>query len=192
MLYRSPRGQRLTPVEANAGLPANYKVWQRIIYAVSAGVCLLVLVLMTAPRPDGMAGAIDVSMLPTVNASFNALTMVLLVVGFACIKLRRIAWHKGFMLAAFVSSALFLTSYVTYHTFTPGTATYIGAYRPLYLVVLISHISLSPFVLPLALTTLFRGLVNAVIPHRKLAPYTLALWLYVSVTGVIVYFMAHT
>ena len=95
------------------------------------------------------------------------------------------------MLTAFALSAAFLMSYVTYHTFSVGPARYEGAYRGLYLFILLTHIPLAAIILPLALTTLARGWFGAIDQHRRIAPYTLGLWLYVSVTGVAIYWMAH-
>lgn len=165
--------------------------WLPIIYIVSALLCAAVVFLVYGPRPEGL-GTLDVSALPTVNASFNALTTVLLVVGFSFIKQRKIALHKKTMLAAFASSAAFLVSYVLYHWFKAGPAKYAGAFKPLYLFILLTHIVLAAVILPLALVTLYRGWTAQNAKHRKIAKITLPLWLYVSVTGVAIYVMVHT
>lgn len=165
---------------------------QRAIYALSAVLCLAVAGLVLGPVPAGMAGTVDVSALPFVNATLNALTASLLVAGFVAVKSGRIDWHRRLMSTAFGSSTLFLLSYVTYHWFSEGPAIYGGAYRSLYLFVLFSHIVLAAIILPLALTTGLRGWLGAIPSHRRIAPATLAVWLYVSVTGVLIVWMAHT
>jgi putative membrane protein len=126
-----------------------------------------------------------------VNASFNALTTVLLVVGYALIRKRKIALHKKAMLTAFGSSSAFLVSYVIYHWFKAGPAKYTGAFKPLYLLILLTHIVLAAVILPLALVTLYRGWSGQNRKHRKIAKITLPLWLYVSITGVVIYGMVH-
>ncbi len=168
--------------------------WLPIIYIVSALLCAAVLFLIYGPRPAG-PGALDVSALPTLNASLNALTGSLLVLGWWLIKNKRVAQHKAVMLTAFGSSSAFLVSYVIYHWFKEGPARYTGAYKPLYLVILLTHIVLAAVILPLALTTLYRGWSIGVhgqaSKHRKIARITLPLWLYVSVTGVAIYAMLY-
>jgi putative membrane protein len=165
--------------------------WVRIIAIVSLTICAAVVFLMVGPRPEGTRGALDVKMLPTVNASFNALTTLLLLTGFWLIKQRRVAQHKRMMLAAFASSTAFLVSYVIYHWFKAEPVRYLGPYRGLYLVILVSHIVLAAIILPLALLTLYRGAAMQVDKHRKIAKITFPLWLYVSVTGVAIYLMLY-
>jgi uncharacterized membrane protein YozB (DUF420 family) len=135
---------------------------------------------------------IDVATLPAVNATLNACSGVLLVCGYWFIRQRRIAAHRACMLAAFAVSTLFLVSYVTYHAQVgskpfPG----VGWIRPLYFAVLIPHVILAAAIVPLAIVTLRRGLRMDVIRHRRIARWTLPLWLYVSATGVIVYWMLY-
>jgi putative membrane protein len=164
---------------------------QRGIYALSAVLCLVVAFLVLGPVPGGMAGQVDVSALPFVNATLNSITATLLLAGFAAVKTRRIELHKRLMSASFATSTVFLLSYVTYHWFSEGPARYEGAFRGLYLFVLFSHIVLAAIILPLALTTLARGWLGAISSHKRIAPATLAIWLYVSVTGVLIVAMAH-
>ncbi len=166
--------------------------WQRPINVISAVICIVVGLLILGPRPPGVAGALDVSALPTVNATLNACTTLVLLAGYAAIRQRRIVLHRRLMLTAFALSAAFLTTYVIYHTFSVGPAKYEGAYRGVYLFILLTHIPLAAIILPLALTTLARGWFGAVARHRRIAPWTLGLWLYVSLTGVTIYWMAHT
>jgi len=130
--------------------------------------------------------------LPALNAALNALSAILLTIGFVLIKQKRIQAHRKVMLSAFASSALFLTSYLVYHAHIgskpyPGT----GLWRTIYFSILIPHIVLAAAVLPMALVTLSRGLKMDVTRHRKIARITLPLWLFVSVTGVVVYFMLY-
>ncbi len=161
----------------------------RIIYIVSALICAVVAFLIYGPRPT--TGKLDVAMLPTVNAGLNSLTTCLLVLGYALVRKKKIAQHRAVMLAAFASSAAFLVSYVIYHWFKEGPHPYTGAYRGPYLFVLFTHIVLAAVILPLALVSLYRGWDMQIAKHRKIAKITLPLWLYVSVTGVIVYVMLY-
>ena len=165
--------------------------WLRIIYIGSVLISAAVAFLILGPRPEGTRGALDVSMLPTVNASLNALTAVLLVAGLVLVKKKKIALHKNVMLAAFGSSSGFLISYIIYHWFKAAPKPYVGDFRSLYLVILVSHILLAAIIVPLALVTLYRGWGKAIKKHRKIAKITLPLWLYVSVTGVLIYAMLY-
>lgn len=165
--------------------------WQRVIYAVSAFICLAVAFLILGPRPQGLAVDVDVSGLPRVNATLNALTAVLLCCGFAAIRTKRVTLHKRLMLTAFGTSTLFLLTYIVYHWFKEGPTRYEGPLRGVYLVILLTHIVLAAGILPLALTTLARALMGAFDAHRRIAPITLGIWLYVSATGVLIYLLAH-
>jgi len=130
--------------------------------------------------------------LPAVNATLNALSGVLLVIGYLLIRARRIDLHRRFMIAAFVASSLFLVSYVVYHAQVGSVRfTRQGFVRPLYFTILITHVSLAATVLPLAILTLSRGLQAKYTRHRAIARWTLPIWLYVSVTGVLVYVLLY-
>jgi putative membrane protein len=165
--------------------------WLRIIYIVSVLISAAVAFLILGPRPEGMEGRLDVSMLPLVNASLNALTGILLCVALFLIKQRRIEAHKTVMLTAFGTSTLFLISYVIYHWFKSGPKAYVGDYGMVYFPILISHILLAAVIIPLALVTLYRGWNRQDVRHRKIARITFPLWIYVSVTGVIIYWMLY-
>ena len=135
---------------------------------------------------------LSVNDLPALNASLNALCTVLLVIAYVHIRARRIAQHRKTMLAAFATSVLFLVSYVVYHAQVgskpfPGT----GFLRTVYFTILIPHVILAATVVPLALVTLSRGLKRDDARHRRIARWTLPIWLFVSVTGVIVYVMLY-
>ena len=130
--------------------------------------------------------------LPAVNATLNATSAIFLTAGYLFIRRGRIALHKTCMLGALVASAAFLTSYVIYHWNTgsrpfPG----VGTVRYVYFSILITHISLAVTIVPLALVTATRGLRAQYERHVKIARWTLPLWLYVSVTGVVIYLMLY-
>lgn len=134
--------------------------------------------------------------LPHVNASLNALATVLLVAGFVLIKRRQEAAHKWTMLACFGVSVVFLASYVTYHLQLEGVSKKFPSYPPpavryAYFAILITHIILAAAVPFLAIATIITGLRDARHWHRRLAKWTFPIWLYVSVTGVIVYLMLY-
>lgn len=139
-----------------------------------------------------------VSVLPTVNAVLNGLATMLLFGGFVLIKLGRREAHKRAMLTAFAASIAFLACYLTYHAalhhFTgsghrpyPGT----GLQKTIYLVILVSHVSLAATVPVLALVTIYRAWKEDWARHRRIAKVTFPIWLYVSVTGVIIYVMLY-
>ena len=137
-----------------------------------------------------------VSMLPHVNASLNALATVLLIAGYALIKARQEALHKWLMLACFAVSVVFLASYLTYHFNIPGGSKRFPSYPPVvvwyaYRAILFTHIILATAVPFLAVATIWLGLADRRRAHRKLAWWTFPIWLYVSITGVIVYLMLY-
>ena len=130
--------------------------------------------------------------LPAVNASLNAISGVLLVVAYTLIRQRKIEQHRKVMLAAFATSALFLVCYVVYHAQVGSVRfTRQGFVRPLYFTILITHVTLAALVLPMAIVTLSRGLKARYPQHRKIARWTFPIWLYVSVTGVLVYVLLY-
>jgi putative membrane protein len=128
--------------------------------------------------------------LPALNALLNALAAIALITGFAFIARRNIPAHRASMITAFVFSSLFLVSYITNHALH-GESHYPGhgAIRAVYLLILLTHVLLSVVALPMVLTTFFFSLSGRIAQHRRIARFTLPVWLYVSVTGVVVYFM---
>jgi len=135
---------------------------------------------------------VTISDLPALNATLNATSAILLVIGYILIRRGRVQQHRRVMIAAFTTSTLFLISYLTYHANIgsrpfPGR----GAIRTVYLTILISHILLAIAIVPMALITLSRGLRARFDRHVPIARWTLPLWLYVSVTGVVVYVMLY-
>ena len=130
--------------------------------------------------------------LPAVNASLNALSGLLLVAGYVMIRGRRIEPHRRFMIAAFAASSLFLVFYVVYHSHVGSVPfTRQGFVRPLYFTILITHVTLAATVPPLAIITLSRGLKARYAQHRRIARWTFPIWMYVSVTGVLVYVLLY-
>ena len=135
-----------------------------------------------------------VQFFPPLNASLNALSGIFLLIGYVLIRQKRIQLHKRFMLAACTSSVLFLICYVTYHTIRGGVVTKFagtGFWRTFYLTMLTSHTILAVVILPLAIVSVYNGLKMRVPQHRRVARWTFPLWMYVSVTGVLVYFFLY-
>ena len=135
---------------------------------------------------------LSVHSLPAVNASLNAISGVLLVIAYALIRARKIEQHRKVMIAAFVTSSLFLICYVVYHAQVGSVRfTRQGFVRPLYFTILATHVTLAAAVLPMAIVTLSRGLKARYPQHRRIARWTFPIWLYVSVTGVLVYVLLY-
>ncbi|HEX2462614.1 MAG TPA: DUF420 domain-containing protein [Vicinamibacterales bacterium] len=134
----------------------------------------------------------SISDLPALNASLNAISAALLTCGWVLIKRGRVEQHRRCMLAAFGTSALFLASYVVYHA-NIGSRPFQGQgpIRVAYFAILITHVVLAAAILPLSLVTLRRGLTAQYDRHVRIARWTLPIWLYVSITGVIVYVMLY-
>jgi putative membrane protein len=133
-----------------------------------------------------------ISFLPHLNAILNSTSAILLIAGYRFIRKGRINAHRNCQLAAFTTSTLFLISYLTYHyyhgaTRFPGQ----GIVRPIYFAILITHTTLAVVIVPMILLTLYRAVRLDFIRHKRIARWTLPLWLYVSITGVIVYLMLY-
>ena len=126
------------------------------------------------------------------NAALNGTSAVLLAAGYLCIRRRRIGAHRRLMVSAFVVSTLFLCSYIVYHA-NVGSRPFTGQgwVRPVYFTILISHVLLAFALLPLALTTLYRAWRGQFERHRRIARWTFPIWMYISVTGVVVYWMLY-
>jgi len=136
--------------------------------------------------------AVPLSALPAVNATLNGICALLLIAGYLFIRRRKVTAHKACMGSALVTSTLFLISYLTYH-YHVGSRPFggQGAVRSVYFAILISHTILAATIVPLALVTVYRALRERFDRHVRIARWTLPLWLYVSVTGVIVYWMLY-
>ena len=130
--------------------------------------------------------------LPTINAGFNTLCIILLLIGYTMIRRNKIAAHRACMLSALACSVLFLIGYLTYH-FNAGTTRYEGEgiLRPIYFTILLTHTVLAIAIVPMVLITLVRALREKFDRHKAIARWTLPIWLYVSVTGVVVYLMLY-
>ncbi len=135
---------------------------------------------------------ISIGDLPTLNAVLNGTSAVLLAFGYLFIRRKKVNLHKACMVSAFVTSTLFLVSYLIYH-YHAGSKPFPGEgwTRPLYFAILISHVILATVTLPLSIVTLARGLRGRFEKHRSIARWALPVWLYVSVTGVAVYLMLY-
>ena len=131
-------------------------------------------------------------LLPHLNAALNASAAVLLIVGYVCVRRGRIDLHRVCMVGAFVLSTLFLVSYLTYH-YEVGSRRFTGTgtIRTVYLTILLTHTALAALVPPLAVITLYRAFRSRFDRHVRIARWTLPIWLYVSVTGVVVYWMLY-
>ncbi|MFQ5828445.1 MAG: DUF420 domain-containing protein [Candidatus Methylomirabilia bacterium] len=162
-----------------------------VIGLTSSMVVVAVGVLLLGRQPQ-IDAAPDLSALPAVNASLNGTAAALLTAGYLFIRRRKVTAHKTCMLTAFGVSVLFLVSYVIYH-YQVGSKPFEGQgwIRGVYFTLLISHITLAALIVPLALTTTYRAWRGQFAQHMSIARWTLPVWLYVSVTGVVVYWMLY-
>ncbi len=159
-----------------------------IVLVSAAAVLFLFWLIYVHPAPQQFAGRL--LFLPALNALLNGLSAIALVTGFVFIRRREISRHRASMITAFIFSSLFLVSYITNHALHgdmifPGH----GTARTVYLTILTSHILLSVVVLPMILITFFFSLSGRFPQHKRIARFTFPIWLYVSVTGVVVYAM---
>lgn len=158
-----------------------------IVVSVTALLFLIWLIYFKAPASAKMPWIKNLSFL---NATFNAFSTMFLLLGLNQIKKRNFARHMNYMISAFITSSLFLVSYIVYHHFagdTPFEGE--GLIRPIYFFVLISHIVLSAFVVPLVLSSFFFAFSGKFETHRKVSKWTFPIWLYVSVTGVLIFIL---
>lgn len=167
------------------------KVMVPAILGISVIVPVLVLILMYLPERYDLLGA-GFRDFPLFHAILNFSTAIFLILGYFAVRVRELVWHRYLMISAFFLSAIFLISYVISKiSLEPVPFGGEGAIRYLYFFILITHILLSAIIVPLVLFTMYRGLTGEVEKHRKIARYTYPIWLYVAVTGVLVYlFMA--
>lgn len=162
------------------------------ILAISAAVVAFLFWLIYF-KPSAGSHSDVVNALPAVNATLNAISSVLLVMAFVAVKRKQYARHMTLIFAALVSSTLFFVSYVIYHHFHGDTkflAT--GLIRPIYFFVLISHIILSVIAVPMILTSLYLSLAGKLSAHKRVSRFTFPIWLYVSVTGVLIFVLLQT
>lgn len=169
-------------------LKSREQFYKRLIWIVSVAVFAVVVVLSQLPKAESIPAW--AAFLPALNAILNGTTTLLLLLSLWFIKKKDVAMHKRLNLAACALSTVFLLSYVLFHAF--GVETHYPSDAPLrtvYLFILSTHIVLAAIVLPLVLISLYRGLVNQVSLHRKIVRWSYPIWLYVTITGVIVYLM---
>lgn len=170
-------------------LPKSRIGW--LISIISIAILLVIAFLLLLPR-ETPTSSVNVSGLPLLNALLNGTTALFLMIGFFFVRRGQVKQHRAMMLAAFGLSSLFLISYVILHTFAGSTPfTGQGWIRPVYFAVLISHIILSAGVLPLALTTLYHGWFTQLKQHKRIARWTLPIWVYTSLSGVAVYLLLY-
>jgi putative membrane protein len=162
-----------------------------VIAVLSLMIVGAVAALLLGGRPAANGGG-SVAALPALNAALNTCSALLLAAGYVFIRRRRTAAHRACMLAAAAVSTAFLVSYVTYH-WLAGSRPFTGQgwMRAVYFPVLITHIVLAAGMVPFVLTTLYRALARDFVRHARLARWTLPVWLYVSVSGVAVYWMLY-
>jgi putative membrane protein len=131
--------------------------------------------------------------LPALNACLNGLSATFLLIGYYFIKKQRQTAHRNCMLAAFVTSTLFLIGYLTYHFTTHLVTRFVEPawFRPIYITILITHTLLAPIIVPMILVSIYRGLKGRNESHKKISRWTLPMWMYVSVTGVIIYLLLY-
>jgi putative membrane protein len=184
--------EKLLMKENNCSTSSDQPIKQRnytpIVVILSIIINVVVAVLFFLPKHSN--AGFDLTILPFLNAVLNSFTFVFLLAALYTIKKKNIKMHRRFIFAAFSTTALFLVFYLTYHYLAEST--HYGGEGPLryiYYFILISHILLAIVIVPLALTTVARGLNMQVEKHRKIARWTMPIWLYVSLTGVLVYLM---
>jgi len=169
-------------------LVKNDKRARILIILVSVIVFIAVVILGRVQVP--MGEGFDVHVFAKINAAINSAVSVLLIAGLVTIKARRFRLHRNLMLAAMVLSVLFLVSYICHHLFAGDTRFGgIGTIRYVYYFILITHIILAAIILPFILFTTYRAMISEWPQHRKMARITWPIWLYVSITGVVVYLM---
>lgn len=162
-----------------------------LIWTVSIVSVILILSLNYIPRSttDTIFG-INLTVLPLINAILNGIAFIFLVGALVMIMKGNVKAHRNFIFAAFGATLLFLITYLTYHSLTGSTSFGgEGFIKVIYYVILISHIFLAAILLPLSLFTLTKGLNMQVEKHKKIARWTMPIWLYVSITGVVVYLL---
>lgn len=164
-------------------------IYKKVIIGISLLVPALVVVLFYVSPPEINLG-IDLKIFPKFHAVLNSIATGLLLAGLYFIKNKQIAAHRAMMLSAFVVSTVFLLSYVTYHSLSePTRYGGEGALKYVYYFILITHVVLAAGVLPFILFTFLRALTGDFAKHRRIAKLTLPVWLYVTITGVLVYLL---
>lgn len=179
------------------------KKYLRAIYVVSALIPLVVALLILFPESSGFTGD-WVRVLPSVHAMINSLTVITLIVALISIRRGNVSMHRAFMMTSLCLGVLFLLSYVTYHSsvesvkfgdldhdglLSAAEMDAVGSSRSVYLIILASHILLSILVVPFVLFAFYYALTDQIDKHKRIVKYTYPVWMYVSITGVIVYLL---
>lgn len=168
------------------------KIFVPVIIAISVIAPIALVALLYLPGNFNLITVEDRGAFPLFHAVLNFCTVIFLIIGYHFMKAGKIKWHRNMMITAFVTSLIFVTSYVLSKTGNePVPYGGEGILRTVYYIILISHILLSGIIIPLVLFTLYRGLMGQVEKHRKIARWTWPIWIYVGISGVLVYvFMA--
>jgi putative membrane protein len=184
--YHNRNNDRMSAITVDAGRDRGFAIFTAVVSAAALGFLFWLLVIRSGEPGAG----VDLRFLPAVNAGFNSLSAALLTAGFVFIKQGKPHLHKYAMVGAFAASALFLVSYVTYH-YVHGDTKFIGegVIRPVYFAILVSHILLSVVVVPGALFAFWFAGTKRFVQHKKVTRVLFPVWLYVSVTGVVIFFM---
>ena len=170
-------------------IQAKDNIYKPIIITLSILIPIVVAILMVIPGRQNSADS-PISSLPLFHAVLNGSTALCLILGYFFVKSKQIKVHRTLMLSAFILSSIFLVSYVVYHyTFPPTKFGGDGAIRSIYFFILITHIVLATTIVPLALFAIYFALSNQIVKHKKVTKFTLPIWIYVSITGVIVYIL---
>ncbi|MEI3613412.1 DUF420 domain-containing protein [Pseudogracilibacillus sp. SO30301A] len=165
------------------------KNYTPMIISLTILINLIIVFLFFLPKQDRDI-PFDLTLLPRLNAIFNSFTFIFLLAALFFILRKNIKMHRNFIFAAFTTTTLFLVTYLTYHYLAPSTSYGgEGLLKNIYYFILITHISLAPIVVLLALFSLVWGLSGNVAKHRKISRWTMPIWLYVSLSGVLVYLL---
>jgi putative membrane protein len=173
----------------NNSLQEKQNLYLGVIGFLSVAIPVVVAILLFLPQ-TGKLGDLDVSFLPHLNAVLNSATALSLVFGFYFVKNGMVQYHRMSMFSAVGLSSLFLVSYVIYHFQAPHTSFGgVGVIRSVYFLILITHIILAAVVVPFVLLSIYFAISGQIDRHKKIVKFTFPIWLYVAVTGVVVYFM---
>ncbi|WP_114783373.1 DUF420 domain-containing protein [Botryobacter ruber] len=178
----------MNTVKVNSSVSSKDKRYMTVIAVLSVAIPVVVALLFFMPKAN--ASNVDVSYLPGFHAILNSLTAVALVIGYYNIKKGKVRNHRAAMLTAFGLSAIFLVSYVTYHFL--GERTVFGgegALKYIYYFILLTHIVLAVVIVPLVLLSVYFGITEQNARHRRISRWTFPIWLYVAVTGVLVFIL---
>lgn len=179
----------MTTISKPSSEPSSNTTLKVLAGVLGAVIPVAVAILYYFPNVFRIEGA-NVKILPAVNAVLNSLTAVLLLAGYYFIRRKNVAWHRAMMGTAFLMGSFFLVSYVAYHSQVPSTKFGgVGLIKGIYYFILLTHIVLAAVTVGLVLFTLYFALTQQFAKHRRIARYTFPIWLYVSITGVVVYFM---